>query len=268
MVKLGGLALCCAALLAAGPVAAGIITCVTPSGAISCTGSLSSPEDEVTEQFALASSATITVQTYGFGGGTNAAGTTISPGGFDSLVALFSGSPTSATLLTDTSGNPLASADTLSPYDPGCPPAGLVTVGSVPGVCGDNQLTATLGAGIYTLLLTDANFVPLAVNPGAPYVPLGPYNLTDTTSGNYGSSTGNGAYTDLTGGVFQTCVDWEDCNTDTADFAVDITGLPSPAVATPEPGTLSLIFLGTGLAWATRRRRRSPVWVNSQRRTQ
>jgi hypothetical protein len=62
--------------------------------------------------------------------------------------------------------------------------------------------------------------------------------LTDTTSNNYGSSTGNGAYTDLTSGVFQTCVTLTDCNTDTANFAVDI--LQSSTV-TPEPGSLGLL---------------------------
>jgi hypothetical protein len=41
-----------------------------------------------------------TVQTYGLGGRTNVAGTVISAGGFDSLVALFSGTPTSASILT------------------------------------------------------------------------------------------------------------------------------------------------------------------------
>ncbi len=242
------LAACCATLIAAGPSFAETISCSSPSGAISCTGSLSSAEDEATIQFTLAGSDTITVQTYGFGGGINAAGTTIFAGGFDSMVALFSGTSTDATLLWDTSSNPLATADTLSQYYLGCPPAGLVTVGSVAGVCGDNTLSATLGAGTYTLLLTDANFVPIAVNPG----PAGPYDLTDTSSNNYGSSTGNGAYDDLTGGVYQTCVDQNNCNTDNANFAVDITGLP--VSATPEPGTLSLTLLAAGLAWMTGRK--------------
>jgi len=34
----------------------------------------------------------------------------------------------------------------------------------VPGVCDDNKLAVALSAGTYTLLLTDANFIPLAVN--------------------------------------------------------------------------------------------------------
>src|SRR5262249_39047292 len=135
--------------------------------------------------------------------------------------------------------NPIASADLLfGLFFPGCPPAGMVTVGTVPGNCGDDRLTAALGPGTYTLLLTDAAFIPLAVDPGV----LSPFDLTDTTSNNYGSSTGNGAYTDLTGGAFQTCVSLTDCNTDTGNFAVDIleSSGPPPTPA-PEPGSLALL---------------------------
>jgi hypothetical protein len=121
----------------------------------------------------------------------------------------------------------------------------------VSGVCGDNTLSASLSAGTYTLLFTDANFVALAVNPNTF---LGPYDLTDTSSNNYGSSTGNGAYTDLSGGAFQTCVSLTDCNTDNGKFAVDITGLPSAAV--PEPGTAGLripagVMIASSVRWAT-----------------
>jgi len=211
-------------------------TCVMPAGAISCSGSLSSPEDVFLQAFTLAGAATITVQTYGFGGGLNAAGTNILPGGFDPLVALFSGPANNATALLDGAGNPIARGDTLfGLYFAGCPPAGTATVGTVPGNCGDDRLSAVLGAGTYSLLLSDANFLPLAVDPGS----LSPFDLTDTTSSNYGSSTGNGAYTDLSFGVFQTCVTLLDCNTDTADFAVDILET-APATTVPEPGPLGL----------------------------
>jgi hypothetical protein len=100
---------------------------------------------------------------------------------------------------------------------------------------------ASLSAGSYTLLLTDANFVPLAVNPN---IVLGPYDLTDTTSNNYGSSTGSGAYSDLSGGVFQTCATEVDCNTDSGNFAVDITGLGPTSAPVPEPSTPTLFAAG------------------------
>jgi hypothetical protein len=229
---------CFAALVVGRPAMADVETCTTPSGAISCTGTLSASERVFLDSFTLAGSLTITVQTYGFGGGTNAAGNLISPGGFDPLVALFSGPANNASIQTDGGGNPVASADTLfGLFSPGCPPAGTTVVGTVPGNCGDDRLTVSLGAGAYTLLLSDANFLPLAVDPGV----LSPFDLTDTTSNNYGSSTGNGAYTDLTGGAFQTCVSLTDCNTDTGNFAVDILeSTNSPPAPVPEPGPLTL----------------------------
>jgi hypothetical protein len=230
--KLPAFMLCLTALLLGLPAAATTISsCTTPIGAVSCTGTADTPEDVFLESFTLAGSAAITVQTYGFGGGTNAAGASILPGGFDSLVALFSGTPATAGILTDGGGNPLASADNLSLFSPGCPPAGLVTVGSVTGVCGDNKLTATLAAGTYTLLLTDANYVPFAVNPGPP--------LSSLLSDGFG---------DLSGGVFQTCASLVDCNTDSGKFAVDITGLGQTSA--PEPGTLTLFAAGLAVLFS------------------
>jgi hypothetical protein len=173
----------------------------------------------------------VTIQTFGFGGGTNAAGSVISPGGFDSLVALFSGPP--ETILTDGSGNPVSSAAGTTQFAPGCPPAGTVLVGGN-GICGDNRLVATLSPGAYTLLLLDANFVPFAVSPGPPISSL----LSD-------------GFADLTGGVFQTCTSGA-CISNNGNFAVDISGIPATTV--PEPGTLALLTSGLGAMLYKRRR--------------
>jgi hypothetical protein len=54
----------------------------------------------------------------------------IPSGWFDPFVGLFSGTGSTALFID---GN----SNILSNYNPGCPPAGLVTVGSVPDQCGD-----------------------------------------------------------------------------------------------------------------------------------
>jgi hypothetical protein len=270
------LSLCGATLLVAGSPAKADAASIWPSshappacsinstGVIYCTGSFTNggtptPEDAFTYTFKTLAPEVITVQTYGFGGGTNAAGAIIPAGGFDSLVALFSGLAASATILTNASGNPIASADDLintntgSPlFSPGCGPglAGTVIIGSgasAQTVCGDNMLTARLGPGTYTILLTDAGFKPAPLANGSGDFDL---DLTNTLD-NYG---------DLTGGVFQTCGTNEDCISDTPTFALDIKGLPAPV---PEPSSLPLlaiILVSMALAsasrpWRKRRRR-------------
>ena len=135
----------------------------------------------------------------------NAVGVTIPSGGFDSLVALFSGPPTSASILMS-GGNSIASDPATTQFFPGCPPAGTDAIGTE-SICGDNTLTATLAAGTYTLLLTDAGYQPFAFNPGDP----SPFDLTSASS-----------YADLTGGVFQTCNDQGDCIQPNGSFAVDL----------------------------------------------
>ena len=66
---------------------------------ISETGTLSSPEDTVLIPLTLLTGGTVTLQTFGFGGGTNAAGTVIPAGGFDPFVGLFYGTGPTALFL-------------------------------------------------------------------------------------------------------------------------------------------------------------------------
>jgi hypothetical protein len=194
-------------------------------GTISQTGTFLTPEDTVVIPITLMNLGNVTLQTYGFGGGVNAAATAIAPGGFDPFAGLFQGTGATALFLDGT-------ADNLSNYtaEPSaCPPAGLVTIGSVTGQCGDVRLIFTgLAAGTYTVLLSEASYVPNAV-----------YGTT--------GDLGDG-FSDLTGGAlpFQTCYDETDCNTDTANWALDIT--TSSAASVPEPRSLALVGIGLALA--------------------
>jgi hypothetical protein len=203
---------------------------------VSYTGTFSTPEDDWMVPVTLTSPGNITLQTYGFGGGTNAAGTLIAAGGFDPFVGLFQGTGATALFLDGT-------ADNLSNYpsEPSaCPPAGLVTIGSVAGQCGDVQLVFTgLAAGTYTVLLSDANYVPNAVYEAIGYL-------------------GDG-FSDLTGGSlpFQTCYDPTDCNTDSTNWALDVTTAGTTSSSTPEPASFLLVgpALLTATAWNRRGRR-------------
>src|SRR5215470_1766882 len=106
-----------------------ISSCTTSvSGSTSCTGTLDTPEDVFLKSFTVpgGSPLAVTVQTFGFGGGTNAAGTVISAGGFDPLIALFSSPP--ETILT-AGGNPIASVPGSTQFFSGCPPAATVLIG-------------------------------------------------------------------------------------------------------------------------------------------
>lgn len=58
----------------------------------SYTGSLSNPNDVQLFAFTVGSPSTVTLQTYSYAGGTNAAGDTIASGGFDPILALFNSS--------------------------------------------------------------------------------------------------------------------------------------------------------------------------------
>jgi hypothetical protein len=121
-------------------------------------------------------------------------------------------------------GNPLADADNLfNPpwsYVGNCPPAGTVAIGS-DNDCGDNFMQVVLAPGAYTLLLTDANYIPNAI---------------------YDNGALSEGFTDLTAGVFQTCDPVSNaCITPNGNYALDVTSTSGFA---PEPGDIGLMALG------------------------
>jgi hypothetical protein len=200
----------------------------------SYTGTLLNPEDTASIQIVLGSGGDVTLQTFGFGGGVNGAGTLIAAGGFDPFVGLFSGTGDGAVFVEGTS-------DILTNYTPGCPPAGTVMLGGS-GACGDVNVQFTgLAVGTYTVLLSDGEYIPFATFEGP------------------GGTLGDG-FVDLTAGVFQTCDTNGDCNNDTANWAMDVTTSASSGPPTvPEPPSVELAGSGALLiaAWMYRRDKRA-----------
>lgn len=186
------------------------------AGMLSLTGSLTSPEDSTSGQilFTVTADSFVTLQTWGFGGGTNASGAVIASGGFDTFVGVFAGTGDSASFID-------GSSDVLTNYtsDQGCPPAGQVDIGGL--VCGDVKMGLNLTAGIYTVLLTDAPYLPAALFEADGIL-------------------GDG-FVDLTGGAFQTC-NGLNCVNDTADWALDIS-TSAPVTSAPEPSTLPVMLV-------------------------
>jgi hypothetical protein len=198
-------------------------------------GALASSTDAATQfTVTLANAGTLGLQTWGFGGGTNAASTVIPAGGFDPFVGVFAGTGAGAVFIDGTS-------DVLSNYTAGCPPAATVYIGGP--VCGDVTMSLSLAAGVYTVLLTDGLYVPTAVFE---------------TNGTLGDG-----FTDFTPsppGTFQTC-NGDTCITPTANWALDITTTETASPA-PEPGGLWVCGIGLIVWRAASRRQRLTGLIN------
>ena len=220
----------------------GLLATALQADSVSYIGTLSSSTDVVEKTFTLSSAATIGLQTWGFGGGTNAAGTVISPGGTDPFLAIFFGTGGSATILTDGMGNPYGTSLDLSNYgNPnflGCPPAGAPVIGGSPQ-CGDISMTLpSLAAGTYTVVLSDGEYQANAV---------------------FDNGTLGEGFADFTGGGFcNVDINGVACPNTSGAYAFDITGLPGVApVPEPDSGVLAITaLLGSALLAKSFRKRR------------
>ncbi len=195
----------------------------------SYTGVLATSESFFETTVTAAAGDDLLLQTYSFGGGTNAAGTGIAAGGTDDFVGVFDSSGQILTYSTGDPANPgvYGTSLGLTNYGSfmGCPPAGTVNYAGT-AVCGDVTMAIdALAAGTYTIVLSDGSYVPYAVGD------LG--NLSE-------------GFSDFTGGQF--CNIYVDSNGDACTstsgaYALDVTTI-TPTVATPEPAGLLLLALG------------------------
>lgn len=201
---------------------------ISQGGSFSFTGTFT--QDDQLELFQFtAPSASVTLRTWSYAGGTNAAANVIPAGGFDTVLSLF-----------DATGGLTSSSPLIAANDDG---VGVATDPAT-GNAFDALLSLnTLNAGnTYVLVLSESD------------------NLAGPTYGAGFSQAGNGDFT----AVEFPCGGTAFCDSSlaqrTGNWAVDITGVGTASDITtsgaPEPGSFLLLAAGmTALALARRRAR-------------
>jgi len=160
--------------------------------------------------FALDSSSAVNLETFSYGGGTNAAGQVVPSGGFSTLLSLYNGS---GGLIDFALGG-------------GCPPQ---HIDPVTGLCGDTVLTRTLASGSYIVAITEYFNAPNGLNVSNGFVEGGQGNFTGP----------------LLCGVQGGFLD-PGCNKRNGNFELDIVGVTS-ATAIPEPSSICGFVFGSAL---------------------
>jgi hypothetical protein len=191
------------------------------AASISNTGTFSTDDQIFQLTFTLSAMSTVTIQSFGYGGGINGAGTIIPQGGFATDVAVFMASGPQNLIAEDSVGG-------TAPSD--CSPR---NINSVTGFCLDGFLSLpNLAAGSYILTLTEQG-----------------NNANGPTLGDGFAEAGAGNFT---GGPFLDPFG----NQMNGDWAVDISGRDLVVNSSaPEPATVLLsLVLVPGLAVAVRRR--------------
>jgi hypothetical protein len=177
-------------------------------------GTLTRDDEVQLFTFAVGSTSTVTLRTWSYAGGVNAAGTTIARGGFDPILALFNGS--GALINTNDDGNFNVPADPVT------------------GENFDTYLQSSLGPGTYTVSVMQYDNFANEPNLSNGFV-----------------NTGNPTFTSIFGCSNRRFCDVDGVNR-TGAWAFDVLGVdaasvPTPPSGVPEPATVSMMIAGLGI---------------------
>lgn len=201
---------------------AAIVALATSSSradSISVTGAFAVDNDVYTQVFSVTAPSSITIESFGYAGGTNAAGATIASGGFDTILTLFRAD---GAFISRNDDNPSGASDPVT------------------GTAYDSKIVINFAlAGTYYATISQYNNVPFGPFSGDPV------SRTDSNFTLDYAPVGSSGYF------------WDANSIErTGNFAFDIVTTTLPV---PEPGSLALLGmggLGLGIAGLVRRRNR------------